>query len=274
MIDAKNNRLKDGVWNKIKSHWDYISDDIYASEVSRWNVSWAQPFAAYWELITSTWRANHLVWPKDNSPALAVPDEAWVQMTLASNNAADDKDAWTWIRSLHIHYLDWDLNVQTELIDLEGLTTVTTTATDIRFIQCMHIATVWSARQAVWNISATNAWTTYSYVLAWSRRCSSSARRVPAWKRLMIKSLYAGATSGTAAARVTVRLVTTNILDYDYTEDALTIPQAAISFQDGSEALVLDQPFPVPAWVVVAFETTCDKAASITAWFVWYIEDI
>jgi len=269
--------LDNGNWETIRARWNingYTWDDAYAADVSRWKVPWAEPFSAYWELITSTWRTNHLVWPLDNTPNLSVPDVAGVQMTLVSDDAEDDKDAGDWIRSLHIHYLDWDLNAQVEELELEWVTPVTTIATDIRFIQCMHIWEFWSAKSAVWNISATNTWTTYSYILVWSRRCSSSARRVPAWKRLMIKSMYAGATSGTAAARVTVRLVTTWIAHHDYTEDALTIPQAAISFQDWSEALVLDQPFPVPAWVVIAFETTCDKAASITAWYIWYLEDV
>jgi len=269
--------LDNGNWETIRARWNvsgYIWDDAYAADVSRWKVAWARPFSAYWELIASAWRTNHLIWPLDESPDLVVPDAAGVQMSIVSDDAADDKDAWTWIRSLHIHYLDVNLDSQVEEIEMEWLTPVTTIATDMRFIQCIHIWEFWSAKSAVWNISATNAGTTYSYILAWSRRCSSSARRVPAWKRLMIKSIYAGATSGTAAARVTMRLVMTYIEWHDYTEEAITIPQAAISFQDWSEALVLDQPFPVPEWVVVAFEATSDKGASMTAWFVWYLEDI
>jgi len=274
MIDAKSNRVKDSLWNEVKSHLGYLWDDLYAAEIARWNVTWAKPISAYWELEASSGVTNHLVYPVVGVPNLAVPPSPWVQMTLVSDNAADDKDAWTWIRSVEIHYLDWDLNEQAETVELEGLTSITTIATDIRFIQCMHIATVWSWKKAAWNISATHSAIIYSYILEWKNRCESSARRVPAWKRLMIKSIYAGAASGTAGARATVRLFTTVLESHDFTEEAIMFPQAWISFQDTSTTLVLDQPIPIPAWAVVWFQVTTDKWAIVNAWFVWYLENI
>jgi len=273
MIDAKNNRLKDGSWNKIKSYWNYIWDDIYAAQVWRWLIDWARPVSGYWE-ITTTWVVtNQIIHPIAIWTWISVPAETWVQMTLVSSSAQDDKDWWTWIQSMEIHYLDVNLESQIEIIELEWATPVTTDATDMRFIQCMHLKTFWTWKAAAWNISAKNWATTYSYVEAWARRCSSSARRVPKGKRLLIKALYWGSSSWTAAASVTVRLVATAIEDVDLTEDAITFPHAAVSAQDGSISLVLDMPLSFPEWVIIAMECTWYKWATINGGYVWYFEN-
>jgi len=270
----ENNGLYNEEWRWVKTYADYIWDDIYAAQVWRWLIIWATPVSWYWELITSWSVNNHLIWPLNWTPNLAVPPSPWVQMTIVSTSSDDDKDNWTWIRSMEIHYLDWNLDSQSETIELEWTVSVTTIATDIRFIQCMHISTYWDDKNAIWNITASNWWTIYSYIKAWDRRCASSARRVPRGKRFVLKALYWWSASWTAAASITIRLVTTFIEWHDYSEAALTIPQAAISAQDWSESLMLDMPISFPEWVIVAMEASWDKWAIINGGYIWYFENV
>lgn len=257
----------------VKLHKGYIWDDIYASEIARWKVTWASQYFIHWELITTGAVTNHLVWSVNWTPDLAVPNSSWVQMSLISS-ASNDWVWWTWLRSVNLHYLDVNLDEQVETVILNWTTAVLTVATDIRFIQDMHIMTYWSTTRAVWNISATNWGVTYWYIKALARNFNSSARRVPRAKRLMIKSVYCWSSSWSAAAWSVVRLVMTYIEQTDFTEQAITIPYSAIWLQDWSNSIMLDQPFAVPSWVVVAFEVTSDKAATISAWYTWYLEDV
>ncbi|MCK5612904.1 hypothetical protein KAR91_64115, partial [Candidatus Pacearchaeota archaeon] len=112
-------------------------------------------FSSYGELTVGGAVTNHLVWP--DGPELNVPDVAGVQMTFVSDNAADDKDAGAGAQSIEIHYLDGNLDQQTEQVFLEGLTPVLTIATDIRFINEMHIQTFGATQQTAGIITAKNA---------------------------------------------------------------------------------------------------------------------
>jgi len=231
-----------------------------------------EAFNSYGELDTGGAVTNHIVWPLAGNPDLRVPASPGVQMSIVSTSTADDI-AGTGIRTLHMHYLDASLNAQDEEIELDGTNPVTSIATDVRFIQCMHIGEFGTGKEAAGNISASNGGVTYSYLKAGNRRCLSSAKRVPAGKILMIAQMYAGSASGAADAIATVKLVLTAIGLHDYTEDEITIPQAGISVQDGSESLNLKPPLAVPEGLVVAFETTTDKAALVTAGFLGYLID-
>lgn len=92
---------------------------------------------------------------------------------------------------------------------MNGTTPVDTSASDIRFVQCVHAEELGSGKAAAGNITLSHSGTNYAVIATGKRRCESSFRRVPAGKRLMIKSMYAGSSSGSAAASSIVRFVMT-----------------------------------------------------------------
>lgn len=255
------------------SHVEFKHDILtYMVEVARGNVPGAEPFGAFGELTTAGAVTNHLIWPVAGTPALNVPPDPGVQMTIVSTSAQDGVGG-TGIRSIHIHYLDGNLDDQNEEVILNGTTPVTTVATDIRFVQCAHLETYGSGKAAAGNITISSGGITYSYIATGSVRCSSSARRVPRGKTAFVHALWAGSASGTAAAASTIRIGSSFIANHDYTEDGIIIPYASISVQDGSEALTLMEVIPFPEGTVIGMTTTTDKAATISGGWAGWIED-
>lgn len=243
------------------------------TEIERSSLSTSIPFGAYGELVTVGAVTNHLVWP--DGPTLNVPDQTTgVQMTFASTNAADDKDAGTGIRSLEIHYLDVNLDPQVEQVFLEGVTPVLTSATDIRFINAMHMQTYGSAKAAVGVITAKNATIIYGQIAAGAVRNANSARMVPNGYLLYISAMYGGGVSGTAAAKVIVRFFTTFLDQHDHTADGVMIPHAAVSAQDSSATISGVPSFPIPAGKICGFQCDTDKGATITAGFFGWLEPV
>lgn len=249
---------------------DHVS---YLRDIPRGVVFGGSTFSSFGKIATGGAVTDHIVWANAGSPALQVPAEAGVQMGVASSSVDDDLTG-TGIQQIEIHYLDGALNEQTETVDLDGTTTVTTAATDIRFINEIYAKSLGSGGKAAGNISVTNGGTTYGYIAAGARRSTNVSKRVPTGKRLMISALYAGASSGTADAAVTINLVTTAINGIDSTEDAITYPQAGIALQDSSQVIQLDSPFPVGAGQIVSFEATSDKAATVTAGLFGWLESV
>jgi len=244
----------------------FVPND-YLLSVARGKVSGAQPFGAYGE-ITTGGAASGLLWPNG---VFTFPAAAGVQMRVVSTSAADAA-AGTGARTIDLHYLDADLAEQVETVTLNGTTPVNTVATNIRFIQCMHLVTFGSGKAAAGNISATNlaASENYGYIAAGKLRCSSSLRMVPAGKRLMIDSFYGGGVSGTAAAAVTLHLATPTFDGHDFTVDNLFMPLNAGAFQDMSSGLRIGCPLSFTAGQSVGMTYTTDKAATVVgSWFGW-----
>jgi len=244
--------------------------DSYGADIARGVITGAQPFGSYGERVATGAETNRVVWPNG---VFTLPPAVGVQMSIVSTSADDDKDAGTGIRTIEFHYLDANLDTQSETIQLEGLTPVLTAATNIRFIQCMHISTYGDTAAAAGIITASNGGATYSQINASDLRCSSSMRMVPRGKRCFINGLAAGATSGTAAAGVTIRIVASELDNHQYIDPLILIPFASISFQDSSETLNLSVPLVFNEGVVIGFTDTTDKSATISAsWFGW-LED-
>src|SRR5574340_540012 len=168
----------------------------YATAVARGDVLNAEPFGSYGEITTIGAVTNQIIWPDG---AYNIPPAAGVQMSLVSTSAQDGVGG-TGIRSLDIHYLDNTLTPQIETVVLNGLTPVLTVATNIRFIQCVHLITYGSGKAAAGVITVTNTEISYARINTGQVRCSSSARMVPAGKNLFLTGLVGGASSGTAAA--------------------------------------------------------------------------
>lgn len=236
------------------------------NDVARNKISGAQPYGSYGQYTATGAITDQIIWPDG---VYSVPPATGVQMTLVSTSTGDAAGQ-TGIQSVHIHYLDNLLYERTETLALNGTTPVTTVATNIRFIQCMHMATYGSNKKAVGIISATNGGNTYSQIAAGSKRCASSVRMVPKGKRLFVNALSAGASSGTAAASVLVKFVATYLEGHDYTADSVFLPYSSTALQDSAESIVLPVPVSFTEGIAVGMMCTTDKAATIVgSWFGW-----
>jgi hypothetical protein len=201
-----------------------------------------------------------------------------VQMTLVSTSAQDGP-AGTGVRTLRFNYLDADLNPQSEIVTLNGTTSVVTVATNVRWVGDLTGLTFGSEKHAVGNITVTNSGTRYKLLDLEARATRSTAFRVPAGKRLIIHSLFAGSASGSAAAKAQVSLVASVIGNLDGTVDrfedvGLLFRQGTIELQDGTTTLADGALAALPAGAILGFRVTTDKAAVISAGFYGWVEDV
>jgi len=201
-----------------------------------------------------------------------VPPVGGVQMSFSSTSG-NDTDGGSGINTMDMHYLDINLDPQVEEITLNGVNDVLSLATDVRFIQCMHLLTVGSSRQAEGTISAFVGTQNYSQIAIGENRCSSSARMVPRGKRAIIIGVTGSSVSGTASAGAIIAIASTYFEPHNYTELSILIPYASIGEQDGSEAFNFPIPLVFPEGVVIAMVVTVDKAATISGSWYGYIEN-
>lgn len=235
----------------------------YLLDVARGVVTGAQPFSGYGKRVTSGAESN-VLWPDG---AYNFPATAGVQLSFVSTSA-NDAAAGTGIRTIEIHYLDANLVDRLETLTMNGLVAVLTVATNIRFVQCIHMVTSGTLKVAAGNISATNGGITYSYIAAGDVRCTSSVRMVPAGKRLIVNTVYAGSTSGAAAASTIVNLASPSFDGHDYITANVFIPLASAAFQDNSSGINIPCPLSFTAGQAVGMTFSTDKAAVIVgAWF-------
>lgn len=236
-----------------------------AVNISRGRVSGSTPFYGYGEKTTAG-ADSGVLWPNG---AFVFPAAAGVQMSIVSTSA-NDTAAGTGIQTLDIHYLDANLAEQVETVTMNGTTPVLTVATNIRFIQCMHMATFGSGAAAAGNISATNGGNTHSYVAAGDVRCTSSVRMVPTGKRLIVHDVFAGSSSGTAGASVIIRAATPTFAGHDFTTSSVFIPMASAAYQDNSSGLSFTCPLVFTAGQSFGLIFETDKAATVVgSWFGW-----
>lgn len=245
----------------------YPSDTAsYGIKVARGVISGAYPFGGYGEAIASGAVTDNVLWANGTFVA---PSAAGVQLSIVSTSASDAA-AGTGIRSVEIDYLDASLVPMSEILILNGVTPVLTVATNIRFINNLRMQTFGSGKKAAGTITASNAGTVHEQINLGKITASNSARMVPAGKKLFIDSLFAGATSGSAAAKVIVQIAATKFGDTDYTSSSVFIPYAAAGYQDNSAGLMVSCPLVFDAGTIVAMIYSTDKAATINgSWFGW-----
>lgn len=239
-------------------------------DVSRGNIPGATLYSAYGERTTVGAETNWVIWPNG---AFTIPPATGLEMSVVSTSA-NDAIGGTGLRSIRVIYLDTSLNEQYVDVELNGLTPVVITGIMIRFIQCTHVLTAGSGAKAAGIITIYNGVTTYSQINAGEVRCSSSARMVPAGKRLFIASAVYGAISGTSAARVQIRLVANEISGMQFTDPFILIPHASSGSQDTSATMLFNLPYPFSEGTVVAMTGTTDKAATISGTYFYWLENI
>jgi len=254
---------------KIVTPVDPLPVDSMGYRVARDKVPGAEPIGAFGYRTSSSGETNRVVWPNGT---FELPPAAGVQMSIVSTSANDDI-AGTHVRKAELHYLDADLNAQTEFIELDGLTPVLTVATDIRFINCLHVHEIGTTAEAAGDITASNGGVTYAQIAQGEVRCTSSARMIPKGKVCYVAGAVGGAVSGTAAASVIIKIVASELDAFQYTDPLILFPYGGVAAQDTSEAYNFPVPLRFSEGTVVALTLSTDKAAIITAsWFGW-LED-
>lgn len=239
------------------------------SDVARGRVPGATHFSAYGRRTTAGAESN-ILWPDG---AYALPPAAGVQMSLVSTSA-NDAAAGTGIRTVEIHYLDNNLIERIETVTMNGLVPVLTVATNIRFIQCMHMTTYGSGKTAAGTITASVGAQNYSEISVGKARCSSSVRMVPAGKRALIDVVYAGSSSGTSAASTIIEIVTSYFDTHDYSADSIFMPLGASSFQDSSGGITLPCPIALTEGMAFGMRFETDKASTITGFWAGRLENV
>lgn len=124
-----------------------------------------------------------------------------IQMQVVSSSANDDgSPAGTGARTVDIHYLDANYEPVEETVTLNGVTPVTTTATNILRIQDFHVKTIGSGLVAAGDISlqAVGGGVTYSTIPAGNNRCRQAIWTVPADKTAFVTSMWGGNSSASA----------------------------------------------------------------------------
>lgn len=247
-------------------------------EIARGRMEGAQPVAVTGTITTSGAVTEIMVWPGSTVKDPSVAPAGGVQMTLVSTSAQDSA-AGTGIRTLRFNYLDADLNPQSEIVALNGTTPVLTVATNVRWVGDLTGLTFGSEKHAVGNITVTNSGTRYKLLDLEARATRSTAFRVPAGKRLIIHSLFAGSSSGSAAAKVQASFVASVIGNLDGTVDrfediGLLFRQGTMELQDNTTTLADGALAALPAGAIVGFRATTDKAATVSAGFYGWVEDV
>lgn len=234
-------------------------------------------------LVTAGAATNNIIWPNG---AFVVPDQTVGEAISFRSSSAQDAVGGTGIEKLEVHYLDVNLEPQSKIITLTGTTPVTGQLSGCRFIQCMHVnadaagnVDIGTGLVAAGLIEAYRAGTeadavVFSLISAGAVRCTSSLRMVPKGKRALVEGATTSAVSGTAAARVVVELIATELDTHQYLNPPVFMPAPSIGIQDGSETFQ----FPIPPiykeGTIIGLRASTDKGADISgSWFGKY-EDV
>lgn len=228
------------------------------ADIARGRVPNTKPFAIFGERITAGAVTDSVLWETGMPNGLTVPQG--VQLSFVSTGADT--------RRIKMIYLDGDLNEGIETITLTGTTPVLTQATDIRFVNSVH-----SLDGAVQqSVAGTADGTTYVVVPAGAVQFDGAIYRVPAGRRLMLTALYGGAVSGTAAARIVLKVETSFFNGDRFADSGVLHPVGGVALQDNAVTLPFG-PFPIPAGEIVAMTFKCDKAADVVGGFFGWLEN-
>lgn len=229
------------------------------ADIARGNVPGSVPYNIFGQRSVVA-NVDTVVWETGMPATLTVPNN--IQLTIVSSSASDTG-------GIVIKYLDGNLLAQEERLTLTGTTPITTTATDIRAINNIYSL----SGPVVGNVNFTSGGTRYGYLPAGDVQFNTSLQRVPSNKRLMVQTIYGGATSGSAAARVVIKLETSFINGDRFADIGILHPVAAIALQDTSTSIGGDGVLPIPGGEWVGFTAKSDKNATVTAGLFGYLED-
>lgn len=244
-----------------------LTGSSFLREVARGNVTGAKRYGAFGEAVLGAAQSWYDISPLAQANIL-YPGDAGLEMSIKSTSA-DDAAAGTGIRSVDIHYLDANGVEANLVVVLTGQQEVVISGVPMRWIECVHAQSVGSGYVAAGDITIYNGANTYAVIKAGYTRCTSSARMVPAGKRLLVTDFSAGITSGANAAGKA--FLGSNSFNGDLLAYPLFIPHTEIILQETSMQICFDVPMVFPALAVVKGKVTTDKAATAAlSWRGWY----
>lgn len=267
------------MFNVIKGYLLKLIPSInmdYLQAISYLGIRGAKPFSSYGKLDSAGAVTDNVLWANGE---WFLPPMTGARIQIVSTSIQDNQDG-DGIRSLHVHFLDSDLNEKEETVVLSGTNPIIMGCQDVRFIQSSHIATSGISKAAEGTITfknADNLTEVYNQMNAGDVRCSSSAKMVPKNKKLFLTSAIVSSISGTAAARTLVSLAATQFEGYDYTNGEfgyILIPLTTIGLQDSAQSKTLEVPPSFTEGAVVAMTCTTDKAAVVSGNFFGYLIDV
>lgn len=255
--------------HELVTRLDRLPVDSINNDIARGKVPNASLFGSFGERIFSGGSTDELIW---SDGAFAGPAVGGVQMSVVSSSA-NDAAGGTGIRSVEVHYLDPDFVLKSETVTLNGTSPVLTSATDVHFINILHIVTVGSGKKAAGNITISNGGNVYAQISAGKNIQLSSARMVPKGKRFYLAGAAVGSSSATSDARVSVKLVANIYDELIFANPFILIPYGLVELQDSTVTWTVPVPIPFPAGTVVGLLATTDKACLVTGSLFGWIED-
>lgn len=254
ILGASNQYHKDvdsGLWNPSTGHHGIPHFVDYLTAIGIGEVTGHEPIRnfGYREGLTTSASGDDL-WG-GAATTMPIPNQTTgEQMTLVSTSANDSASG-SGARTIHIHYLDAAGVYNYEIVTLNGTTPVNTVATNIRFVNQIHVITNGSfGAYAAGNISIYKAGapaTVYSVIAAGSNISLSSAMIVPAGKTFYLNQVKASATS---TKPLTVRLRAT------CSPEGVIFPgvfmfQEIFALQDSTSAIELYVPRQYPEFTIL-----------------------
>jgi hypothetical protein len=233
--------------------------NLYGMDVARGIVPGAQPYVVYGERVFGGAASEAVLWETGMPLTLTVPDN--VALSVSAASASD------YGKQVRLVYLDSDLVSSSVVLTLSS---TPQTTPQIRAVETMYSLD----GNVVGAVTAATGGTTYALIPAGSTKYDTAVRRIPAGKRLMVHSMYAGSTSGSSAARVNVKLVASFFNGDSFAEEGYLLTYAAVGLQDNTTTLGMSHPLAIPAGEWVGFVASCDKGADITAGIFGWLEDV
>lgn len=185
------------------------------------------------------------------------------QLSVVSTSASDTA-------VLKILYLDGTLTERVEAVQMNGTTPVLTQATNIRAINGAYLMN----NGAVGTITGTAGGIQQLRINALDIQYNAALYRVPAGKRLMLDTMFAGSTSGSSAAKAIVKVEGSFANGDLFGDQGFLHPVAGVGMQDVSVTMPNFGPFAIPAGQWIGFTAITDKVATVTAGAFGWLEDI
>lgn len=233
--------------------------NLYSADVARGIVPGASIYIGFAETVFDGAHVEAPVWETGMPHVFTQPNG--IRLTVVSSSALDTD-------SIRLVYLDAALVKKVETVVLNGLTPVLTVATDIHAIVTVYTVGV----PTVGAVSLTSGGTLFALIPAGAYQFNSGIQRVPAGHRLMVHSLFAGSTSGSAAARVTIGVYSSLVEGESFQSVGPVFPVAKVGVQDTTVTMSGFPPLSIPSGEWIGLYASCDKAASVTAGLFGWIE--
>lgn len=242
----------------------------YRAEIAKGNIASSKKVMGFGKLITTGGVTDI---PICGCSTFALPSQTGTQISFVSDSP-NDTSGGTGIRLIDFHYLDSDFNIKIEELMLNGTTPVLSVATDVVFIQAMHMLEVGSLKKADGNIRAYSSAGNHCGIIEGNVRSNSSMRMVPAGQQCIVLGISVASTSGTSAAQANISLISSYFANHSYKDDEILIPIDNVIEQDTGSVIIFPMPFVIPEKEIIGFSVTTDKGATINTNWQGYFEEI